>query len=256
MNFFDRIINFSIYNKLVIGFMTLALIVWGIYSAAHLPIDAQPDITNNQVQINTIAPNLGAQEVEQYITTPIELSVANIPNVIDSRSISRSGLSQVTIVFNDKADIYWARTQIAERLKEADIPNDAGTPSLSPISTGLGEIYQYVIKPKSGYEKKYTATDLRTIQDWLVTRQLAGIAGVAEINGWGGFVKQYEVAINNDQLNAMGVTIPELYTALQNNNENTGGSYIEQQSNAYFIRGLGKVNSLSDIEKIVFKNGV
>lgn len=256
MNFFDRIIHFSIYNKLVIGFFTLALITWGIYSVAHLPIDAEPDITNNQVQINTLAPNLGAQEVEQYITAPIELSLANIPDVIESRSISRSGLSQVTIVCKDGTDIYWARTQVSERLKEAEaeIPKDAGTPSLAPISTGLGEIYQYVIKPKHGYENKYTATDLRTIQDWIVARQLAGTPGVAEINGWGGFVKQYEVAVNNEQLNAMGITIPELFSALQNNNENAGGSYIEQQSNAYFIRGLGQVRSLSDIEKIVVKN--
>ena len=256
MNIFDRIIHFSIYNKLVIGFMTLALIIWGIYSAAHLPIDAQPDITNNQVQISTSAPTLGAQEVEQYITAPIEISMANIPRVIESRSISRSGLSVITVVFDDKEDIYWARQQVAERLKEAeaDIPHDAGTPTMSPISTGLGEIYQYVIKPKPGYENKYTATDLRTIQDWIVTRQLSGIPGVAEINGWGGFVKQYEVAINNEQLNAMGITIPELFKALQNNNENTGGSYIEQQNNAYFIRGLGQVSSLSDIGKIVIKN--
>jgi cobalt-zinc-cadmium resistance protein CzcA len=256
MNFFDRIIHFSIYNKLVIGFFTLALIIWGLYSAANLPIDAQPDITNNQVQISTAAATLGAQEVEQYITAPIELALANIPKVTESRSISRSGLSVITVVFDDNADIYWARQQVGERLKEAEaeIPKDAGTPTMSPISTGLGEIYQYIIKPKAGYENKYTATDLRTIQDWIVTRQLAGLRGVAEINGWGGFVKQYEVAINNEQLNAMGITIPELFTALQNNNENTGGSYIEQQNNAYFIRGLGQVTSLSDIENIVIKN--
>ena len=255
MNIFDRIIHFSIYNKLVIAFITFALIVWGVYSAAHLPIDAQPDITNNQVQISTLATTLGAQEVEQYITAPIELAMANIPKVIESRSISRSGLSVITIVFDDKTDIYWARQLVAERLKvaEAEIPKDAGTPTMSPISTGLGEIYQYIIKPESGYENKFSATDLRTIQDWIITRQLAGIPGVAEINGWGGFVKQYEIAINNDQLNAMGITIPEIFKALQNNNENTGGSYIEQQNNAYFIRGLGQVKSLSDIEKIVIK---
>lgn len=236
--------------------MTLALIIWGIYSAANLPIDAQPDITNNQVQITTLAPTLGTQEVEQYITAPIELSMANIPKVIESRSISRSGLSVITVVFADDADIYWARQLVGERLKEAEaeIPQGSGTPTMSPISTGLGEIYQYVIKPKPGYENKYTATDLRTIQDWIVTRQLAGTPGVAEINGWGGFVKQYEIGINNEHLNAMGITIPEIFTALQNNNQNTGGSYIEQQNNAYFIRGLGQVKSLSDIEKIVIKN--
>ena len=161
MNLFNRIIHFSINNKLVIGFMTLALIIWGVYSATHLPIDAQPDITNNQVQISTNAPTLGAQEVEQYITAPIELAIANIPKVIESRSISRSGLSVITVVFDDNADIYWARQQVGERLKEAEaeIPKDAGTPSMSPISTGLGEIYQYIIKPKPGYESQYTATD-------------------------------------------------------------------------------------------------
>lgn len=256
MNLFDRVIHFSIYNKLVIGFLTIALVIWGIYSAAHLPIDAQPDITNNQVQISTLATTLGAQEVEQYITAPIELSLANIPKAIESRSISRSGLSVITVVFSDDADIYWARQLVAERLKEAEaaIPKGAGTPTMSPISTGLGEIYQYIIKAKPGYETKYSATDLRTIQDWVVTRQLAGTPGVAEINGWGGFVKQYEVAINNEQLNAMGITIPEIFIALQNNNENTGGSYIEQQNSAYFIRGLGQVSSLSDIERIVIKN--
>ncbi len=256
MNIFDRIIHFSINNKLVIGFLTIGLIIWGVYSATHLPIDAQPDITNNQVQISTLAPTLGTQEVEQYITAPIELSLANIPKVNESRSISRSGLSVITVVFSDDANIYWARQLVGERLKEAEteIPHDAGVPTMSPISTGLGEIYQYVIKTKPGFENKYTATDLRTIQDWMVTRQLAGTPGIAEINGWGGFVKQYEVAINNEQLNAMGITIPEIFTALQNNNENTGGSYIEQQKNAYYIRGLGQVTSLSDIEKIVVKN--
>ncbi len=254
MNFFDKVIHFSIYNKAVIGFFTLALIGCGIYSAAHLPIDAQPDITNNQVQISTVAPDLGAQEVEQYITAPIELSLANIPQVIESRSISRSGLSVVTIVFDDKADIYWARQQVTERLREAAIPHDAGTPTLAPVSTGLGEIYQYVVRTRPGYENKYTVTDLRTIQDWIIARQLAGIPGIAEINGWGGYVKQYEIAVNNEQLNAANITIPQIYEALQKNNQNTGGSYIEQQNNAYFIRGLGQITSLSDIDKIVVRN--
>ncbi len=253
---FERIIQFSIKNKLIIGFFIVALIAWGFYSVSHLPIDAEPDITNNQVQITTVAPTLGAQEVEQYITTPIELSMANIPRVIERRSLSRSGLSVITVVFEDNADIFWARQQVGERLKEAEsqIPEGSGTPEMSPISTGLGEIYQYVLRPKPGYENKYTPTDLRTIQDWIISRQLAGIPGIAEINGWGGFVKQYEIAINNEQLNAVGITIPEIFTALEKNNENTGGSYIEQRDNAYFIRGLGQVKDLSDIEKIVIKN--
>ncbi|WPU91222.1 CusA/CzcA family heavy metal efflux RND transporter [Mucilaginibacter sabulilitoris] len=252
---FDKIIAFSIRNKLVVGASILLLVAAGIYCATRLPIDAQPDITNNQVQIITQVPTLGAQEVEQYITSPIELAIANVPRVIEKRSISRSGLSVITVVFEDNADIFWARQQISEGLKEAQeqIPKDAGAPSLAPITTGLGEIYQYVIHPKAGYEKKYTATDLRTMQDWIVRRQLAGLPGVAEISGWGGYVKQYEVAIDNERLNSLNITVTDIFNALERNNANTGGSYIEQRSNAYFIRGLGQVKTLEDIEHIVVK---
>lgn len=236
--------------------MTLALVIWGIYSLTRLPIDAVPDITNNQVQVISQAPSLGAQEVEQFITAPIELAMANIPNVIEKRSISRSGISVITIVFEDDADIYWARQQVEMQLKEAEsnIPDGLVSPSLAPITTGLGEIYQYVLHTKKGYESKYSATDLRTLQDWVVRTQLAGTKGVAEVSGWGGFVKQYEIALDNEKLNASNVTISQIYAALKNNNENTGGSYIEQQSNAYTIRGIGQVKSLDDIEKIVVKN--
>ncbi|RKR82081.1 cobalt-zinc-cadmium resistance protein CzcA [Mucilaginibacter gracilis] len=253
---FDSIIAFSIRNKVTIGIMTLVLVLVGIYSAYNLPVDAQPDITNNQVQIITQAPSLGAQEVEQFITAPIELSMANIAGIIEKRSISRSGISVITIVFKDNVDIYWARQQVNAQLKEAEnsIPTGLGEPVLAPITTGLGEIYQYVLHTKKGYEKKYTATDLRTLQDWLVRTQLAGTVGVAEVSGWGGYVKQYEIALDNDKLNSLGITIPQVYEALQKNNENTGGSYIEQQSNAYFIRGLGQVQNLDDIRKIVVKN--
>jgi len=253
---FDKIIAFSIRNKVTIGILTLVLILVGVYSAYKLPVDAQPDITNNQVQIITQAPSLGAQEVEQFITAPIELSMANIAGIIEKRSISRSGISVITIVFKDDIDIYWARAQVNAQLKEAEngIPTGLGEPMLAPITTGMGEIYQYVIHTKKGYENKYSATDLRTIQDWLVRTQLAGTVGVAEVSGWGGYVKQYEIALDNDKLNSLGLTIPEIYEALQKNNENTGGSYIEQQSNAYFIRGLGQVQNLDDIRKIVVKN--
>lgn len=255
ISMFQKIIQFSIKNKIAVGAFVLTLIVWGVISAIRLPIDAVPDITNNQVQIITQAPTLGAQEVEQFITTPVELAMANIPNVIEKRSISRSGISVITIVFKDHVDIYWGRQQINERLKEAEaqIPKGLGEPTLAPITTGLGEIYHYIIHTKKGYENKYTATDLRTMQDWIVRRQLAGTQGLAEISGWGGYVKQYEIALDNDRLNAMNITIPEIYKALESNNENTGGSYIEQRSNAYFIRGLGLVKSLNDIEKIVVK---
>ncbi|MBC7759945.1 MAG: efflux RND transporter permease subunit, partial [Phormidesmis sp. FL-bin-119] len=251
---FDKIIHFSINNKLVIGFFTLGIIVWGAYSLSNLPIDAQPDITNNQVQIFTLSPNLGAIEVEQFITSPIELSMGNIPRVVERRSLSRSGLSAVTLVFDDDVDIYWARQQIAERISEVDISPDLGKPEMSPVSTGMGEIYQYTLHTKPGYEKKYSLTDLRTIQDWIVRAQLAGTPGIAEINAWGGFVKQYEVAVNNEQLNAVGVSMSEIFAALESNNESSGGSYIESKDNALFIRGLGQVKSLSDIENIVIKN--
>jgi cobalt-zinc-cadmium resistance protein CzcA len=252
---FDNIISFSIRNKVTVGVLTLLLTLAGIYAAYHLPVDAQPDITNNQVQIITQSPNLGAQEVEQYITAPIELSIANISGIIEKRSISRSGISVITIVFDEGVDIYWARAQVNAQLKEAEsIIHGSGEPMLAPITTGLGEIYQYVIHAKKGYENKYSPMDLRSIQDWLVRTQLAGTAGVAEVSGWGGYVKQYEIALDNDKLNALGLTIPEIYTALETNNENTGGSYIEQQRNAYFIRGLGQVQNLEDIRKIVVKN--
>lgn len=253
---FDKIIAFSISNKLVVGVFIIILIAAGIYSLSRLPIDAQPDITDNQVQIITQAPSLGAQEVEQYITAPIELAIANVPKVIEKRSVSRSGLSVVTVVFADNVSIYWARQQISECLKEAEnqIPKDIGEPSLAPVTTGLGEIYQYVIHTRPGYEHKYSATDLRTMQDWIVRRQLAGTPGIAEISGWGGYVKQYEIAVDNERLNSLNITISDIYTALEKNNQNTGGSYIEQHSSAYFIRGLGQVRSVEDIENIVVKN--
>ena len=252
---FQKLIDYSIKNKPVIGVMTVALIIWGVWSLVHLPFDATPDITNNQVQVITQAPSLGAQEVEQYITTPLEMAFANIPRMTERRSISRSGLSVITLVFDDDVDIYWARQQVSQQMKEAEelIPKDNAEITLGPVATGLGEIYHYTIRARKGYEKKYTRTDLRTIQDWIVRKQLGGTPGVAEISGWGGFVKQYEVAINTDRLNSAGVTVPEVYKALEDNNENTGGSYIEQYSNQYFIRGIGLATSLEDIERIPVK---
>lgn len=252
----DHIIRFSIKNKLIIGGFTLLLIIWGIYSLRQLPVDAVPDITNNQVQIITNAPTLASQEVEQFITYPIEQSIATLPDLEEIRSISRFGLSVVTVVFDDKVDIYFARQLINERLNAAkeQIPAGMGTPALAPVSTGLGEIYQYVIHPKKGSEHKYAAMDLRTMQDWIVARQLYGTPGVAEVNSFGGILKQYEVAVDPDRLKAMNVSIPELINALKTNNENTGGAYIDKKPGAYFIRGIGLVSSLEDVEKIVVKN--
>ncbi|MFZ1632915.1 MAG: CusA/CzcA family heavy metal efflux RND transporter [Chitinophagales bacterium] len=253
----NRIIDFSIKNKFAVGLFTVVLIIYGIYNVTILPIDAVPDITNNQVQVITVSPTLATQEVEQFVTYPIERSMSTLPDLEDIRSISRFGLSVVTIVFKDNVDIYFARQLVNERLKEAEgeIPEGSGTPELAPVSTGLGEIYQYLIKPKAGFEDKFNATDLRTIQDWIVARQLLGTPGVAEVNSFGGFLKQYEVAINPEKLRSMAITIPEVFSALQKNNQNTGGAYIEKKPSAYYIRGLGLANSMDDIRKIVVKTG-
>lgn len=252
----DVVIRFSIRNKLIVGIFTMVLVAWGTYSLTRLPIDALPDITNNQVQIITLSPTLATQEVEQIITYPIEQAIKPIPKIIELRSISRFGLSVVTVVFEEKVDLYWARAQISERLKEAEkvIPKGLGSPELAPISTGLGEIYQYVVYPKPGYEKKYSAMQLRTIQDWIIRPQLVGTKGVAEVNTLGGFLKQYEIAVEPDKLRSMNTTITEIFEALEKNNENTGGAYIDKKPYAYFIRGIGMVNNKEDIKKIVVKN--
>lgn len=240
--------------------MTLALIVWGVWSATRLPVDAVPDITDNQVQVITVAPTLASQEVEQFVTYPIEQSLANLPDLEEIRSISRFGLSVITVVFHDKVDIYFARQLINEKLKEAEekIPTGLGKPELAPVSTGLGQIYEYVIHPKKGSENEYSSTDLRTMQDWIVARQLYGTPGIAEVNSFGGKLKQYEVAVDPNRLKALNVSIPEIFEALEKNNQNTGGAYIDKKPSAYFIRGIGLVSSLDDIGKIVIKtiNGI
>ena len=251
---FQKLITYSIRHKLVIGVLSIALAIWGVWSLVHLPFDSTPDITDNQVQVITQAPSLGAQEVEQYVTTPVEMALANIPRIQERRSISRSGLSVITIVFDDAADIYWARSQVSQVVEqlEKELPKNTET-EMGPIATGLGEIYHYTIRAKEGYEHKYSLTQLRTMQDWIVRKQLSGTPGVAEVSGWGGYVKQYEVAINTDQLNASGVSVSEVFDALQRNNANTGGSYIEQNSNQYYIRGIGVVKNLEDVANITVK---
>lgn len=252
----DNLIGFSIKNKFIIMFFTFALVGWGIYSLNNLPIDAVPDITNNQVQVITTVPTLAAQEVEKFITYPVETSMATIQDVSEIRSVSRFGLSVVTIVFEDDVDILTARQLVGERLLTAqkEIPAGLANPEMMPITTGLGEIYQYVLHTKPGYEKKYSAMELRTIQDWIVKRQLLGTPGVADVSSLGGYVKQYEVAINPGKLRSFNVTLSEIFDALSLNNQNTGGAYIDKMPNAYFIRGIGLVSSLEDIEKIVIKN--
>lgn len=253
---FDKIIAYSVKNKFVIGLFVAALIVWGLYSLKQLPIDAVPDITNNQVQIITISPTLATQEVEQFITTPVELAVQSLQKTEEIRSISRFGLSVVTVVFEEDYDIYLARQLVNEKLKEAeeDIPEGMGTPEMAPLSTGLGEIYQYVVRPEEGFEDKYSPTELRSIQDWIVTRQLLGIEGVAEVNSMGGYLKQYEVAVNPNLLKSVGISMTDIFTALEKSNENTGGAYIEKNSSAYYIRSEGLAKSLEDIGNIVVRD--
>jgi len=251
----DNIILFSIRNKLTVGLFLMALVGWGSYSIIKLPIDAVPDITNNQAQILTISPSLAAEEIERLVTFPVEQTMATIPGIEEIRSFSRFGLSVVTIVFEDNIDIYWGRQQINERLQQAQsqIPAGVASPELAPVTTGLGEIYQYVVRTTKGYEDKYSLTDLRTMQDWIVRRQLLGVKGVADVSTFGGLLKQYEVAVDPDKLKSMNVSIADIFTALEKNNQNTGGAYIDKNPEAYFIKSEGLIKNMDDIGRIVVK---
>ncbi|ASV30821.1 CusA/CzcA family heavy metal efflux RND transporter [Maribacter cobaltidurans] len=249
----NKIISFSINNKFIIGLFIVALVGTGIWSMATINLGSVPDITNNQVQVITVAPNLGTEDIEQFVTYPVELAMANLPDVIELRSVSRFGLSVVTIVFEDEAGTYLPRQLVQEKLTEVagEIPEGFGTPFMAPITTGLGEIFQYTLKVKEGYEDKYDAMELRTIQDWIVKRQMALVPGVVEVNAFGGYVKQYEVAINPDKLKSFGITMGQVFEALKVNNANTGGAYIEKNHQANFIRGEGLARSLADLENTV-----
>lgn len=253
---FAKIVHFSIRKKLFVVLTTLLLLAGGIYSMLTLPIDAVPDITNNQVQIVTVSPTLAPQEVEQLITFPIEIAMSNVMNVEEIRSVSRFGLSLVTVVFKENVPTLDARQLVNEQIQmvSGEIPPELGTPELMPITTGLGEIYQYVLKVAPGYEDRYDAMELRTIQDWIVKRQLSGIPGIVEINSFGGYLKQYEVAVDPDALYSLNITIGEVFEALSRNNQNTGGSYIEKVNRAYYIRSEGMINDLHDVEQIVVTN--
>ncbi|MBE7635011.1 CusA/CzcA family heavy metal efflux RND transporter [Tenacibaculum finnmarkense genomovar ulcerans] len=252
----DNIIKFSIKNKLIIGAFVLVLIGWGIYSLKQLPIDAVPDITNNQVQIITSAPSQSAQDIERLVTFPIEMTMSSIPDIEEVRSFSRFGLSVVTIVFKDDVDIYWARQQISERLNEAksNIPDGVGSPEMAPVTTGLGEIYQYTLFAEEGFKEKFPIMELRSLQDWVVRRQLLGIEGIADVSSFGGFLKQYEVALQPERLQTLGVSVNEVLEALSKNNQNTGGAYIDKNPKAYFIRSQGLIQNSQDIQNIVIKN--
>ncbi|MFC4097464.1 CusA/CzcA family heavy metal efflux RND transporter [Euzebyella saccharophila] len=249
----NKIISFSINNKFIIGLFIVALVGTGIWSMATINLGSVPDITNNQVQVITVAPNLGTEDIEQFVTYPVELAMANLPDVIELRSVSRFGLSVVTIVFKDEAGTYLPRQLVQEKLTEVagEIPEGFGTPFMAPITTGLGEIYQYTLKLKEGYEDKYDAMELRTIQDWIVKRQMALVPGVVEVNAFGGYVKQYEVALNPDKLKSFGITMNQVFEALKVNNANTGGAYIEKNHQANFIRGEGLARSIADLENTV-----
>src|SRR5690606_7585030 len=251
----DRIISFSIKNKLIILLMTLGWIIYGIIELRKLPIDAVPDITDNQVQLITASPSLGAPDVERFITFPLEQSMNNIQGIKQMRSFSRFGLSVVTIVFEEDVDTYLARQQVSERLLNVskNIPETLGIPEMAPISTGLGEIYQYIIRPKTGYEHRYDAMELRTIQDWIVRRQLLGTDGVADVASFGGNLKQYEVAVNPEQHKSMGVTMQEVFPAQENNHHNSGRAYIEKGPPSLYLTPEGLIGKIRDIGKTVVK---
>ncbi len=252
----NAIIGFAIKNKLIVGLFIIALIGYGSYSFTKLPIDAVPDITDNQVQVITIAPSFGATDIERFVTFPIEQANNNIPGLKEIRSFSRFGLSLVTIVFNDATDIYWARQQVSERLQrvQTEIPAGIGVPELGPVSTGLGEIYQYVVRPKAGYENKYDPTELRTIQDWIVKRQLLGVKGVAEVSSFGGKLKQYSIEVDPGKLLSYNITITDIFKALESNNQNTGGAYIEKGPTVLYIRTEGLLSSIADVNNIAVKS--
>jgi len=251
----DKIIAFSIKQKMVVGFCVLILILAGIFSAVQLPIDAVPDITNNQIQVITSSPTLSASEIERFITYPIEISMKSIPDVVELRSISKFGISVVTIVFEDNVDIYFARNQVFQKLQEAqeNIPEGLGKPEMAPVSTGLGEIYQYVVRAENPNDTTFSSIELREIQDWIVKRQLLGTDGVAEINSFGGFEKQYHVHINPNELTNFDLTLTDVYDAVVKNNSNVGGGYIEKQSDQYSIRGIGLIENMEDLQNVVVK---
>lgn len=232
--------------------LTAAMAVWGIYAFTRLPVDAVPDITNNQVQVITIASDLAAQEIEQFITFPIEQSLATIPGKTELRSFSRMGLSLVTIVFDEETDIYWARQQVSERLRDAEsqIPAGMGKPEMTPVTTGLGEIYQYVIKPKKGFEDAYSLADLRTIQDWIIRRQLLGTPGLADVSSFGGHLRQLEIAIRPTALQSMGLEIGDVVKAVETNNASSGGSYIEHNGGNLYVRADGLLKNAEAVSNL------
>lgn len=252
---FEKIISFSVHNKFIVALFTIGLIGGGIYSLSQIPINAVPDITNNQVQVVTSSPSLSAEEVERFITYPLEISMANLPGVIELRSISRYGLSVVTIVFEDEMSVADTRQFVSEQIDVAaeEIPEGLGHPELMPITTGLGEIYQYSLEVEQGYEGIYDAMELRTIQDWIVKRRLSGINGIVEVSSFGGYLKQVQISVDPARLRSFELTIQDVLQALETNNQNTGGSYLERGPNAVYIRAEGIVKNMEDVGNIVVR---
>jgi cobalt-zinc-cadmium resistance protein CzcA len=253
---FQRILDFSVNNKPIVGFLVFVLIGFGLYSMFRIPVDVVPDFTNNQVQVVTIAPSLSPQEVEQFISCPLEIAMGNITDVNEIRSISRNGLSVITIVFKEKVPISDARQFVDEQihLTCSDIEEELGSPQMLPVTTGLGEVYHYTLGVKKGYQGKYNATELREIQDRIVKRQLSGIPGILEISSLGGFRKEYEIAVDPGQLIRFNLSITDVFDAVSGSNENTAGSYIEKTPYAYYIRTAGMLKTIADIENIVISS--
>lgn len=251
----DKLIIFSVRNKLFVSVLVLALMAWGSFSLTKLPIDAVPDVTGNQVDVITNSPSLAALEIEKFITAPLEMSMSNIPGLLEMRSVSKFGLSVVKLVFDDDTDVYWARQQVFERLElvKAEIPQELGKPYMGPASTGLGEVFQYVIRTKNPNDKSYSLMEIRTLQDWTIRRQLLGIKGIAEVSGFGGYKKEYQATLKPDRMRSLGITIDELFEALSTGNSNTGGAYIEKENKAFTIRGIGLATSLEEIGNTVIK---
>src|SRR5262245_39653365 len=252
----NGLIRFSVSQRLLVLLMVAIMIGAGVYSLIKLPIDAVPDVTNVQVQVLTAAPSLAPLEIERQITFPVEVAMSGLPDIAEIRSVSKFGLSSVTVVFHDSVNTYFARQLVLERLTQAreQIPENIGSPEMGPISTGLGEIYQYELKAAPGPEgDRYDATALRTIQDWSVRRQLLGVPGVTEVNSFGGLEKQFQVRLDPVKLQSYGLTLSDALEAVTRNNANVGGAYIEHGAEQYLLRGIGLAESCDDISSIIVK---
>ena len=254
----ERIVRFALQQRLLVVVISICLLFVGLFATKRLSVDAFPDVTNIQVQIATEAPGKSPEEVERFVTIPIELGMTGLPGLVEMRSLNRNGISIVTLVFTDKTSIYFARQLVLERLIEvASRMPDGVTPVLAPPTTGLGEVYQYTLEHPSDRDRPLTEDELqerRTIQDWVVRPMLRSIPGVAEINTQGGFAKEYQVLVNPERLRHYGITLQDVYVALARNNANSGGGQLPTYAERYLIRGVGLVAKPEDISKIILKD--